>query len=259
MYLLLAITCLFTGKVSAFGAANMGFSEYRVLVSKENKSAHLTLFNKGDEASKCEIGLTHYKYSKDNLLQKVDSPEQAFQPANKLLRYSPRRVIIDPRSSQKVRLTLRRKANQADGEFISYLNMKCSIEVEVAVTGQMGAIISYNIPVHVRIGDLAASTELELLSINPLAKEQGNGYEVTIRQYRRGNRSIIGNFEVQDLSSGKTIEKKTGLGLYQPSEYMDHKFVIANKPSKGLEIIYTESEEYGDGVVEKLRIKATDF
>ena len=261
-YILLSITCLFTINASASSAANMGFSKYRILLTPKQKSEHLTLFNKGDEQAKCEIGLNHYQISKNNKLQRVDLAEQAFMPANRLLRYSPRRAIIPARASQKIRLNIRRKANQPDGEFTSYINMKCSTEsteTEVTGEGQMGAIISYNIPVHVQVGELAATSELALLSVNPLTKEKGHSYEVVVRQFRKGNRALIGDLEVLDLASGKTVEKKTGFGLYQPSEFMDHKFVLRNKPSKGLEVIFTESQEYGGGVVQKMLVGGTEF
>jgi len=251
----LLISALYTSAAAAFGAANIGFSEYRLLLTKQQKHQQLTLFNKGNQEAKCEIGLTHFKVTNDNALGKPVPATQAYKPANKLFRFSPRRVMISPNGSQKVKLSFRRKANLVDGEYNSYLNMTCVTD-EKSSGGQMGAVISYNIPAHLRIGELAVESKFSVLKLTNTAD---GGYDVVIRQSRQGNRSLIGTFEVVDRKSDDVLVRKTGFALYQPAQYVDHAFHLLNKPSDGLEISFTESQNYGGNVAQKLIVSGHEF
>jgi len=250
--------CLLSTVLSFYvhSAASVGFSEYRLVLTPQEKSKELTLFNKGNISADCNIGLTHFSVSKNNSLVSQDDPKKAYNPASRLLRYSPRQVKIPPKGSQKVKLMFRRKANLAEAEYMSYLKMTCKDETKVESSGQMGAIISYNIPVHLRVGELPVTTNFEVLSIN---KTKAGQYNVDVRQFRQGKRSLVGTFEVVDINTGEIITKKTSVGIYQPGEYLDHKFTIKNKPIKGLDIKFTENQKYGGNMAHKLLVESSRF
>jgi fimbrial chaperone protein len=237
-------------------AANIGFSEYRILLTAKEKHRQLIVFNKGNDNAQCDLGLNHFNIADDNSFTAQAKPELAFNSAYKLLRYSPRRVSIPANSSQKVKLSFRRRANLAPGEYTSYLNMVCKVDEGVTTSGEMGSVISYNIPVHLRVGELTASTNFEVLTID---KTEGTGYRVMLRQSREGNRSIVGDLLVTDIKSGKAVLARNGMGFYQPATYVDHQILLDYKPVEGLQINFTEIKKYGGNLAQNLIVEGDKF
>lgn len=244
-------------KVAWAKAASVGFSEYRLLLTKQNKTNELSLFNKGNQDASCDVGLSHYNVREDNTIFPQSDSDKVYQPANKLLRYSPRRVILPPGSRQKVRLTFRRKANLADGEYISYLNLVCTEKsAQDSKGGEVGAVISYNIPVHVRTGELQASTKLELRSVQ---KNTDGVYNISIRQYREGNRSLVGDLKMMDVKNDQLLGLKANLAVYPPAAYAEYQYTVNTKPTQGILFQFEESKDYQGEQTASLTIPASAF
>lgn len=238
-------------------AASVGFSEYRLLLTKDKKSDHLTLINKGQEQAQCDLGLNHFQVQPNNSLKALDGPELAHNPAHKLLRYSPRRVQIPAEGTQKVRLNFRRKAKLADGEYTSYLNITCVASDDAkGEGGEVGAVISYNIPVHLRTGALEANTHFDTLAVKKISTDR---FQLKIRQYRQGTRSLIGDVQVMDNQTGAVLARQANIGIYPPAEYYDYNISFTAKPSQGVTFTFTESPEFGGQLTKELKIAASYF
>jgi len=237
--------------------AAVSFNKYRVVLSKTKTNDTLVLINGGNQASKCNLGLNHYQVAKNSLLTQQSDLSKVFNPASRLLRYSPRSVNIPANSSQSVKVMARRKANLETGEYMSYLKISCKDEVE-AVLGKptVGAVVNYNIPIHYRVGTVVADTKLEISSVKKLTS---NRYLVNVRQYRTGNRSVIGNLELIDVDTDEVLDVRANIGLYQAADYIDHSFTIDEVPKAGLTLSFKENKSYQGNLVQTLHVDKKYF
>lgn len=258
--ILLTVTTMLTLgvtlKVDA-GAASITFSKYRILLDKETKSEQLTLRNTGTKTAECELGLSHFNFDEKNILLKQASAETTYMPANKLLRYSPRSVNIPVNGVQKVKISYRRRANMTLGEYISFFKISCIEESPGLTVGQpnISAKINYNLPVHVKIGDLQAKTSFEVTAIS----SSGEGYILNLRQFRQGNRSLVGDLKIIDKSSGDELGKVSNLGVYRPAKYVDHIFRFKTQPKSGVLVEFIENKKIINPLAQTFEISASKF
>jgi len=238
-------------------AASITFSKFRIVLDKNTKGEQLTLINNNNKNAECELDLNHYNFTETNELQVQNSAKTTYMPANKLLRYSPRSVTIPGRGTQKVKIGFRRRANLKPGEYISFFRIGCHEKAENLVLGQpnIGAQINYNLPVHVRVGDVKANSKIEFTELKAL----GDKYQLKLRQYRSGNRSLVGTLKVIDVDSGDVVGIARNFGLYRPAKYADHKFMLNEKPTSTLRIEFKESEGIASKVAQSLDIPSSVF
>ncbi|SFC25840.1 hypothetical protein [Pseudoalteromonas denitrificans] len=239
------------------GAASITFDKYRIVLDKNSQSAELTLRNSEGKNAECLLDLSHYNFSQSNELLEVASVKSTYMPAKKLLRYSPRSVSIPSQSSQRVKISYRRRANLTPGEYISFFRISCSEKNENLVKGKpnIGAKVNYNLPVHVRIGDAAASTAFEVTSITPFAE----GYKLALKQTRKGNRSLVGGLKLIDQGSGEVIKHIRNFSLYRPAEVENHVFILDEKPSGNVLVEFSEKSNVFNRVTQKIEIKNALF
>lgn len=222
----------------ANAAPNITFDQYRFVLNNNVKSSTMTLRNAGNKESECNLNLVNYKFSESNQLSAVKNASDTFLPANKIIRYSPRTVKIQPGQNQKVKISYRRRANINEGEYISFFNVSCSEELEPGSSSAptLGARINYHLPVHIRVGKLNATPKFEIQSMDA----DGDSYKITVRQYRVGNRSLIGNLIIKGADSGEILTQISNQALYRPSKFVDHTFRVQGGKDSGLLIEYKE-------------------
>jgi len=256
--LLSGICIISINTVQADIAASVSFSQYRIVLDEKKRNDKLMLTNTGNQGAKCNLGLNHYSVNEDNSQSQQSDFKKAYNSAKSLLRYSPRSVTIPAGTSQTVRLISRRKSNQVDGEYMSYLRLSCSVIDDNIALGQptVGARVNYNIPVHIRVGDIQAETNFTIMDIT---KTNNNYYKLIVRQYRQGNSSLIGDFTATDKQTGSQITAINNLGIYPPAKYMDHVIILKNKPLEGVDINFIPDEKYSVNLVQKLNVEASRF
>jgi hypothetical protein len=79
----------------------------RIHLSEEQKTAQVSLMNKGAKSARYRIDALPYRMKKDGSLEVLRDPTKAERSAVDFFRYSPRQVTVEPNSEQVVRLQLK--------------------------------------------------------------------------------------------------------------------------------------------------------
>ncbi len=234
--------------------ANLLVTPTRVeLDDKEQLSAVFSLVNKGKSVSRYNI-----YFENKALLPTGDYVTLDTSPTSlaKFVRYSPRRVSLEPEQGTRVRMAVRLPKATVKGEYRSYIVFhQIPLAPEVAdndaakqsktLSLSVQAYMRISIPVILRVGELASEVQIETV-MNEATKAS---VEVTLT--REGERSSYGDIEIIEMSGGKEV---ASVGNYKNAviytELAKRTFSIdLTKPmTSGTELLvrYRESESLSE-------------
>lgn len=147
----------------------------RVVLDERHRSAEVTLLNNSTSAKVYRILWEEKRQTQTGAYEAIDSPSAADFIASPMLRYSPRRVTIQPAQYQKIKLRLQMPRDLADGEYRSHLLMKV---IEDQADGNIDngngkgtsvviyPRLSFSIPIIVRKGAVNTHSAISGLNIN---------------------------------------------------------------------------------------------
>ena len=117
--LLLAVIALASPLAGAGAVLFMYPTE--VVFEDSQRSAEITLSNRGDQTGTFEMSWTHMTMTPEGGLMKYDGePPWSVQP---YVRYSPRRATLAPSESQVIKIALRRGQDVPEGEYYSHFKV----------------------------------------------------------------------------------------------------------------------------------------
>jgi hypothetical protein len=225
----------------------------RLVIDPDVKVQHFFIKNDEKTTQGFRFGWKHLAMDKNGNVINLDRmgrdkvPE--YKAANDLIRFSPRRVTLEPGQTQRVTMMIRRPPNLEAGEYRSHFliqrEAKSTVQEDVqpnastkqGATVGVDVLISRAIPVYVLHGETDAS--LELLSAtyqqntNKTKPNQAN-YMVNFDVKKTGNRSIIGVAHIYCMDSGNEERlNKTGkvFAVYAEGEYGKQKMGVNFPPS----------------------------
>ena len=204
-------------------------------------TTELALVNRSEKPHTYALSFVQCRMSETGEIKEIDAttppdPQEHF--ADTLVRFTPRRVILEPRQVQMVRMMLRKPADLAEGEYRSHLSFRLIPSAENAVKPdsissgiqiKLIPIYGVTIPVIVRHGSLKATARLSGLRFDT------KGLHLTIE--REGNRSTYGDLVVQwKGKAGKavTVGAINGIAVYTPNS--KRTVSLALSPPKGVEL-----------------------
>lgn len=242
------IGCFFSSPLWA--NVDIHFSKVQFYLNDNTRTSSMKMKNQGNHGANCSIGLAQHLISNDGQIKSVSgSNEGVYNSAKELVRYSPRKVDVPSGSSQVVRISFRRIPNLDDGEYISYLRVKCiEDKQETPVLGKISAsaVVYYNLPVVIRHGDI--NSENKIVSAK-MFTENGNSYVVAEHQRLPGaTGSIIGNYEVIGKDSEKVYGSLTSGKVYAPARYRKQKFNLTETPNEPVQLKFTMNPQLGEQV-----------
>ena len=202
----------------------------RVVFEGRTRSAQLGLVNKGSGAATYRISVINMRMSENGQLTEIAEPEPGQQFADRLFRYSPRQVTLEPGASQAIRLLLRKPKDLPPGEYRSHLMMRAvpdeagqSVEAPAPADGGISVtlipIFGIAIPVIVRHGDLDYSAEIsELEYVKPAEANQLG--KIRFNLSRTGDRSTFGDLTASIDDGGKEVvlAQVMRLAVYTPNK-----------------------------------------
>jgi hypothetical protein len=217
------------------------FSEYKILLTEKDTSADYRLFNQGDTAAICSTKFIDYMIQPDGRLV---VPIEGQAPENSgvsMLRASPRQVVVPANGSQRVKVIARGMRKRTDGEWHSYLSLRCKDKDPELKDGiNLMANFVYNIPVTIRKGQLTATVEISGAQL----MTQNNTVWVETLLNRQGDRSIYGNFTIVD-ANGTLLGELNGVSHYLQATQVPVKINLSQKPIGRLDITFTEDDRFG--------------
>jgi hypothetical protein len=232
----------------------------RVVMEGRQRATEVVLKNIGKSPATYRIHLKEMVMAPNGQLKDRDK-EPGEVTATDLIRFSPRQVDLAPGETQTVRIQVRKPEQLPDGEYRSHMLFQGippaeaprapEAEAEQKLSFTITPIYGIAIPVIVRHGEVKTEVALSNLSYDA-AKQEGEPPFLFLRLERKGNGSVLGDFEVF-VESGGTIKKgqslmtMVGVAVYHPNPFRE--VVVPLRVDKGvsltgtrLKVVYTPQD-----------------
>ena len=256
----------------SFAGSQLTVIPKRIVFSKNMRSAQVTIINSGDETGTFRISLNNKRMSPAGRLEDAKSagPEDRF--ADKIIRFSPRQVVLDPGKSQIVRLGLRKPSGLEDGEYRSHMlfsaipiesgkSIKESVKPTSGLTISLTAIVGISIPIIIRHGETLAEVAIVSANLVPRKENEDNPH-IMVEFERRGNRSVYGDIlaeYITDKGERKIVAQIGGIAVYTPGEKRSLKIPIVVPPdvelrSGHIQVLYRSPADQGGKVMAQAQV-----
>jgi P pilus assembly chaperone PapD len=216
------------GSAQAQSGADLNISPKRVVFAPGERSATVYIFNQGDQPATYSVELVDRVMLPDGQIAAfADHPDAPVSSASGLIQYTPRRVVLQPRESQSIRV----RALPATGEATEYRTHltvtavppeTAGLTAEAAARGEDGelslqvtALFSVSIPVILRTGEVDARADIEGLRVVPAGADQALPM-LAMDLVRLGANSVYGDIEVR--SGDRLVGLLRGVAVYPEVE-----------------------------------------
>ncbi len=188
-------------------AQGVSVSPRKVLLDGRKRSAEVTLMNPGSKSTTYRVYLINKRMGEDGSFKTIKDPRPGELFADKMIRYSPRRVTIPGKGFQSVRILVRKPRNLPPGEYRSRIvfhslppaSTGVDLNAQKLKPGELSVSIiptyAVTIPIIIRHGELSVTARLDKAEFHPKEKRDGRPY-VILRVVREGNRSIHGDLGI---------------------------------------------------------------
>lgn len=265
----LTLATIFLGSAYAKKASLVLFPTILELTGKDRR-ATIDVINKGDARGLYRLSFVDTEMSKAGALLHLDEDEKRDYSLKPVVRISPRRMLLEPGQSQKVRIIIRKPDGLGDGEYRAHLKVKL-LEDNVDKKGRPIVIerkavglellpkarhVSA-IPIFISFGDLPKP--YVTLSDARFLNEEGKP-TVKFSINREGVATVRGELKVFYIDgNGKStlVKYVGGIPVYNPTPTRD--ITLSLDVPDGLEIsggnfkiIYSEAENKGGNIIADL-------
>ena len=267
----LALLLMIVGE--SFAGSQLMVIPKRIVFSENMRSAQVTIINSGDEAGTFRISLNNKRMSLDGRLEAAEKAESGDLFADKIIRYSPRQVVLEPGKSQIVRLGLRKPSGLEDGEYRSHMlfraipldvgkDIKETVNSSNNVTIKLTAIVGISIPIIVRHGNTDAGVTIVSAKLVPRQPKEDNPH-IMMEFERSGNRSVYGDILAEFITKDgerKIVSQVGGIAVYTPGTKRRLKLPVIVPPdvelkNGSIQVFYRSPVEQGGKVMAQTQIK----
>ena len=271
--ILSGLALLFMVIGESFAGSQLMVIPKRIVFSKNMRSAQVTIINSGDATGTFRISLNNKRMSLDGRLEDVRSADSRDMFADKIIRFSPRQVVLEPGKSQIVRLGLRKPSGLKDGEYRSHMlfraipldvgkDIKESVEPSSGVTIKLTAIVGISIPIIVRHGKTEAEVSITSARFVPRQEKEDQPH-ILLEFERSGNRSVYGDLLAEFIAKDgerKIVAQVGGIAVYTPGTNRRFRLPIIVPPDVELrdgniQVFYRSPMEQGGKVMAQTQIK----
>ena len=236
LFLLLFIISSFVSFVSAQGLL---VSPTRVVFENRTRSAGITLVNRSTEAETYRIQFIQMRMQSDGQIKIIEQAGPGDKFSDKLVRYAPRQVTLEPGKAQIIRLMLRKPADLPPGEYRSHLTFRMvptglgtdvenldndKEEVGVRMVPRFGIAV----PIIVRNGGTEASLTVNDLHLQAAASNDTDP-ALTFNLARGGDYSAYGDLaavHMGDDGKKSILGLVKGLAVYAPNAHRAFRFPL---------------------------------
>jgi hypothetical protein len=240
----------------------------RIILDARTRTAEVTLINVGATRATYRVSFLHQRMSEQGEMKILEpgqeQPDELF--ADKLVRFTPRQVVLEPRLAQTLRVQLHVPEGLADGEYRSHLLFRAVPEATApaapgaAQDGQLAIelrpIYGVSIPIIVHRGQTAVNLTISDLAVQPAAAAD-QPCLLNVRLNRTGNASSYGSVIVNLLpaSGGKPVMVGSlgGVAVYTPNAsrvlHLPLRLPEGMKLEGTLQVVYQQPTEQGGAVL----------
>ncbi len=219
------LAALAAQSLPAPAAAQLMVAPTRVVLAGAERSTELILVNKSDAQTAYRIDVENRRMRRDGSLETATDTRTDELFAADMIRFSPRRVILEPGARQLLRVSVTPPAGLAPGEYRSHLRLMAAptnagvataAPAEDANDGslsiQLIAVRSITIPVIVRVGTLDATATVDSAALT----REGDDMLV-VKLTRAGTRSTYGDLRLTIAGETNPVYSVRGIAIYTPN------------------------------------------
>lgn len=239
--------------------ADLNISPKRVVFGPGERSATVYVFNQGDQPASYAVELVDRVMTADGqIVAAADRPDVAVASAADLVQYTPRRITLQPRESQAIRVRARPGGGDERRSHLTVTALPpedAGFTVDQAAAGeadavslQVVALFSVSIPVIVRDTPADARAAIENLT---LSRADGQT-RLSLDLVRLGANSVYGDVEISigEASGSRPLTAVRGVAVYPEVE---RRAVVAAlpeavQPGQTLTVTYRD-DDAAEGVV----------
>ncbi len=224
---LLAALALSVSAVPA--AAELMIAPTRLVMGPSERSTELTLVNKGNEQTAFRIAVENRRMRRDGALEAAETPRTGELFAADMIRFAPRRVILEPGARQTIRVSVDTPAGLAPGEYRSHLRLMSAPTGAAQATAKPGeaaddkslsielvAVRSLTIPVIIRVGTLDATATIDGATLARAPEDM-----LVVKMARTGTRSTYGDLRLTLDGQSQPVYVVRGIAIYTPNSDRD--------------------------------------
>lgn len=242
--------------------ADLNISPRRVTFSESERAATVYVFNQGDTAATYTVELVDRVMQPDGqIVAQADAPDAPHSAsAQPFIQYTPRRVVLEPKQSQVIRVRVRPPAADAPGEYRTHLTVTALPPEDTGFTAaqaaaadpngvalQVTALFSVSIPLIVREGAVDARAAIENVSRLPVTEGAANG-ALQLDLVRLGANSVYGDVEIHagHGSTDHVVGLVRGVAVYPEIERRTLIAPLAEAVAAGeaLRIVYRDDDAH---------------
>lgn len=184
--------------------SDMSIFPVRPVFKEKDRSRHINVINRDSKPAQFEMEWYYQRQTPDGVYENAPASLTMPYDVASMVRYSPRRVNLEPGGIQLIRLSLRRPPDLPDGEYRAYLKLRrtsaptaSSISKKPSkIKAQLNVAVNYAMPVIIRQGKNDASASIQGVKLLPadLAAKKPPMLDVDIS--RVGKFSTLGRVNV---------------------------------------------------------------
>jgi P pilus assembly chaperone PapD len=225
----LFLLLIFLAAENALAGSNLLVTPTRMVFEGRDRTAQVTVVNSGDETGTYRIELVNKRMTDAGTFEDIEEQGLGDLFADKMLRYSPRQVVLEPGKSQVVRFSLRKPKDLTEGEYRSHILFKAipkdaGTNISAAAKSdklsiKLTPIVSISIPAIVRHGNTRATVKFASVEYQA-ADDKVKNPSLFVRLDREGNQSVYGDLlaeYVQTDGTSRVIGQASGLAVYTPN------------------------------------------
>ena len=231
----------------------------RLVLGPDVKVEYMFIKNNSDHKESYRFSWKHIAMDKEGNVLNLDkigieNAPPGYQPLDKIIRFSPRRAVLEPGQTQRVTFIISRAKNLPAGEYRSHFLVAREPKKKqenIAATDEndgkdpaaspkvsVDVLISRAVPIYVLNGETSASLELLGAEIKKNVKKKKPfqpDHLAHFKVQKTGNRSIIGIATVFCQSGGKDIvisKSSKVFAVYAEGEYRNETMAV-QLPAEG--------------------------
>ncbi|MEM1105664.1 MAG: molecular chaperone [Pseudomonadota bacterium] len=241
----------------------------RVVLEGGERSAELVLINKGAEQGAFRISLENRRMLENGALEAAGTAQEGELFADSILRFSPRRALLEPGERQTIRISAQTSGLEP-GEYRTHLRVmgaptsagrtlsQATGEGGDSISIQLIAVRSLTIPAIVRVGSLDAEVVIESAATAP-SDEAGEALFVA-RMSRTGTRSTYGDLELFVEGEDQPVYFARGIAIYTPNTERDVILpmpteIAARLAGQKVRIAYVSSDPSRPGIISQTTLE----
>lgn len=256
--------CILLSIMSLQSFASLLVTPSRIAFDARDRTKEVILLNTSNQVRSYKLEWINQRQNTQGGYTLLTEGEmENFGIAEKYLRFSPRRVTLQPGESQKIKIMARRKGDMSMPEYRSHLkfialppdltNGSTENETSEGISMKLHLLLSYTIPVILRTQEPDREVSISSMAFNTDIKGKQT---LTLEVSKRTPTSVYGDFTVYHISNNeeKAVAFLNGVNLFHEQEVMKLTIPMHHKLDKvsgRLKIVYKGSGEFADTILDE--------